>query len=96
MVVATLGDAGSRPGIDVGMFDLGMDSLMAVELKRRLEAGTGLGLPSTLTFNYPTIRAMSSYLGRVLDSGADPGSAAASIREGARTNGEMEWEEGTI
>jgi acyl transferase domain-containing protein/phospholipid N-methyltransferase/acyl carrier protein len=60
-VMATLGSA-DEPSVDVGMFDLGMDSLMAVELKRSLEAGTGLPLPSTLTFNYPTIRAMAGYL----------------------------------
>ena len=39
---------------------------MAVELKRSLEAGIGLRLPSTLTFNYPTIRAMAGFLGRAL------------------------------
>ena len=53
------------------MFDLGMDSLMAVELKRSLEAGTGLQLPSTLTFNYPTIRAMAGYLCRAFAADID-------------------------
>lgn len=77
-VVATLGDEGMPPGVDVGMFDLGMDSLMAVDLKRRLEVGIGLSLPSTLTFNYPTIRAMAGYLGRVL----------APTGDGAVTDGE--------
>jgi NAD(P)-dependent dehydrogenase (short-subunit alcohol dehydrogenase family)/acyl carrier protein len=65
-VMATLGSIDEPPSIDIGMFDLGMDSLMAVELKRRLEAGTGLRLPSTLTFNYPTIRAMAGFLCRAL------------------------------
>lgn len=66
MVRATIGDDGVAPGVDIGMFDLGMDSLMALELKRRLEAGTGHSLPSTLIFNYPTIRAMAGYIGRML------------------------------
>jgi acyl carrier protein len=50
------------PSHDAGLFDLGMDSLMSVELKRRLERGFGAQLPSTLAFNYPNIRALASYL----------------------------------
>jgi hypothetical protein len=41
---------------------MGMDSLMAVELKARLERSLGVPLPSTLTFNYPTIKALVDYL----------------------------------
>jgi myxalamid-type polyketide synthase MxaE and MxaD len=70
-VMGVLGSVDEPPGIDIGMFDLGMDSLMAVELKRSLEAGTGLQLPSTLTFNYPTIRAMTGYLCRVFATDVD-------------------------
>jgi myxalamid-type polyketide synthase MxaE and MxaD len=36
-----------------GLFEMGMDSLMSVELKGRLEKAVGRALPSTLTFNYP-------------------------------------------
>jgi len=45
-----------------GLFDMGMDSLMSVELKSRLEAGVGQSLPSTLTFNYPTVADLAGYL----------------------------------
>jgi hypothetical protein len=41
---------------------MGMDSLMAVELKSLLEKDTALPLPSTLTFNYPTIGELAGYL----------------------------------
>ena len=50
------------PSHDAGLFELGMDSLMSVELKRRLERGFGAPLPATLTFNYPNIRALASFL----------------------------------
>ena len=47
---------------DRGLFEMGMDSLMSVELRRRLEQGTGLKLPSTLTFNYPNVNALADFL----------------------------------
>ena len=41
-VAAVLGLDASQPvPVDTGLFDLGMDSLMSVELKRRLERGAG-------------------------------------------------------
>ena len=45
-----------------GLFDLGMDSLMSVELKTRLENTLGEKMPSTLTFNYPTVAAITDYI----------------------------------
>ncbi len=45
------------------LFDLGMDSLMAVEMKNRLEKGLGVPLRSTLLFDYPTLEALARHLG---------------------------------
>jgi hypothetical protein len=39
-----------------------MDSLMSVELRRRLAEGAGRTLPATLTFNYPSIAALTGFL----------------------------------
>ena len=53
----------SQPEIQRGFFDLGMDSLMAVELKERLEVSFGASLPATLVFESPNIQALAEYLG---------------------------------
>ncbi|NER45701.1 MAG: SDR family NAD(P)-dependent oxidoreductase [Symploca sp. SIO1A3] len=44
------------------VFDLGLDSLMAVELRNNLEKSTEHSLRSTLLFDYPTLEALVNYL----------------------------------
>ena len=63
---AVLGLAADQIDVRKGLFDLGMDSLMSVELKSRLEATTGCALPTTLTFKYPTVVALTDFLGERL------------------------------
>jgi acyl transferase domain-containing protein len=45
-----------------GFFDMGMDSLLAVELKNRLEISLGHSVSATLAFNYPNIESLALYL----------------------------------
>ncbi len=47
---------------EAGLFDLGMDSLMAVELRRRLERAVGKELPATLAMDYPRITDVANFL----------------------------------
>lgn len=42
--------------------DLGLDSLMAVELRSVLSTDLGRSLPTTLVFDYPTLAALTDYL----------------------------------
>ncbi|WP_420617181.1 SDR family NAD(P)-dependent oxidoreductase [Candidatus Palauibacter sp.] len=54
----------SAPAPTVGFFDLGMDSLMAVELRNRLNRAFSdtYAAPNTLVFDYPTIADLASHL----------------------------------
>jgi acyl transferase domain-containing protein/acyl carrier protein len=69
--------------------DLGFDSLLAVELRNRLCAVTGLDLSATLVFDYPTPIAVADYLVEELTAGIDDASASDELARLERTLGSL-------
>lgn len=64
---------------DTGFFQLGMDSIMAVRLRARLETALGRDFPPSLAFEYPTPRELAAYLAELFAAHAPDAPAEASI-----------------
>jgi acyl transferase domain-containing protein/acyl carrier protein len=65
---------------EAGFFAVGMDSLMAVELRTRVEQAVGKELPATLAMDYPRLVDVADYLlDDVLSIGA-PASANSAVQ----------------
>lgn len=89
-VAATLGYDGPEAVVPDRTFkELGIESLTAMEVRSRLAAATGLHLPTTLVFDYPTPESVARHIQDQLDSSAreidhsrpDPVAEAASDAE---------------
>ncbi|WP_344318180.1 SDR family NAD(P)-dependent oxidoreductase, partial [Streptomyces javensis] len=64
-------------GPDLAFNEIGFDSLTAVELRNRLANHTGIRLPATLVFDYPTPTALMRHLRTKLCSDAPPAQSLA-------------------
>jgi aryl carrier-like protein len=94
-VVRVLGLPADQLGDQTPLSDLGLDSLMAVELRNLLGAALGpaVTIPATLVFDHPTIDAMTRFLaaqvldgdsaGSALDADADRSAATRAAPSGA-------------
>jgi acyl carrier protein len=70
--------ASSRVATDRPLKAMGMDSLMTLELRNRLEVDLGLTLPASVVWNYPTVTLLAGHLATLLT----PAPAAAGAEAG--------------
>ncbi|MEU1287494.1 type I polyketide synthase [Kitasatospora sp. NPDC005856] len=76
-------DSAGSVGAERGFLKVGMDSLTGVELRNRLALATGLRLPATLIFDYPTPLDLARHLRDAL-APAPAAPAASALEELAR------------
>jgi acyl transferase domain-containing protein/NAD(P)-dependent dehydrogenase (short-subunit alcohol dehydrogenase family)/acyl carrier protein len=82
---------------DQGFMDLGVDSLMSIELRNCVQAAFGVSLSATLVFQYSTIRDLAEYIGReCIGEDAQVSAPSAAVKEpqdngdgDTATNGEL-------
>jgi amino acid adenylation domain-containing protein len=55
-------ESSQLPGVDQGFFEMGMDSLMAMELKTSLDASLSTDIPLSMIFDCSTIQELSNTL----------------------------------
>ncbi|HKF49641.1 MAG TPA: type I polyketide synthase [Terracidiphilus sp.] len=53
-----------------GFFSLGLDSLMSVDLRNRLQASLGCSLPATIAFQYPSATSLAAHLAHLIGPAA--------------------------
>jgi len=61
--------------LDLPLTSAGMDSLMGLELRNRIEATLGITMPATLLWTYPTVGALAQHLADQMQAGDRPSRA---------------------
>ena len=70
-------DAGGAIDTARPLVDMGLDSLLAIELVGALRKATGRGLPATLVFDHPTIDALAAHLAATAPATSAPAAASS-------------------
>ncbi|WP_189939119.1 type I polyketide synthase, partial [Streptomyces sulfonofaciens] len=78
---------GSSRGAQPTFKERGLTSLGAVELRNRLEAATGLRLPSSLVFDYPSVEVLSAFLCRLAEGEGESAASAGSVGSASVSGG---------
>ena len=86
------------PDFDAPLVELGLDSLMIVELRDRLqhEVGDGLELSATLVFDYPRINDLAEFLVQSLDVDGSTGAQRREQDAGGRSDSTTASDEQTL
>ena len=80
---------------DHGFFEMGLDSLMAIELKNRLQSALGLPLKTTVAFNYPNAPALASFLFEELSTQSSESTPTKRIADKIRDTSILEIDQAT-
>jgi acyl carrier protein len=70
--------------------ELGLDSIMALELRNSLSTAAGRDLPATLLFDYPTLETVTAFLIREIGEDAAPPRAAVEAADSDPLRAEVE------
>ena len=62
----------AAPPPETGFFELGMDSVMATELRNRLNRAGAVELPHTVAFDYPNAARLAAFLAGALGEAPEP------------------------
>jgi phthiocerol/phenolphthiocerol synthesis type-I polyketide synthase C len=65
-IARVLRQSASRIDVRAPFRNLGLDSLMGLELRNRLDTELSLHLPATVVWNYPTVRSLALHLASLL------------------------------
>ena len=79
---------GFAPSPDQPLMEASLDSLDAVELRNALGSRFALELPATLTFDYPSVRALAGFIDAHAERGGE------SLVAGDVGDSDVEWSDG--
>ncbi len=85
---------GALPPLDVPLTNLGLDSLMAVNLRNRMRSALGQELPLRFVIEQPTVRSLADALDTILWTMQEPsGSENAGLEKTGQEHDSFEQDE---